>query len=245
MIEKQKQICQPGKGVLIAAVIWLSWLGALIFALSQPFAILPAAATALLVVLLTFLYTGLFITAHDAMHGSVAPGCPGLNRLIGQIAVRSYAFMSYKWLLSRHGYHHQFPASEQDPDYHDGKHRGFWPWYGRFMRRYLKLEQLVGMAVLFNLLLHVARVPLPNILLFWVLPALLSTVQLFAFGTFLPHREPAGGYDNPHRSHSNDYPVWLSFLTCYHFGYHWEHHEYPTTPWWQLPNKRQKLPAAA
>jgi fatty acid desaturase len=23
-------------------------------------------------------------------------------------------------------------------------------------------------------------------------------------------------------------------LTCYFFGYHWEHHEAPGIPWWQL-----------
>ena len=28
-------------------------------------------------------------------------------------------------------------------------------------------------------------------------------------------------------------PVWLSFLTCYHFGYHLEHHRYPWVLWWR------------
>ncbi|MBD3338449.1 MAG: beta-carotene ketolase, partial [Candidatus Lokiarchaeota archaeon] len=23
-----------------------------------------------------------------------------------------------------------------------------------------------------------------------------------------------------------------------HFGYHWEHHEYPNIPWWRLPAVR-------
>lgn len=27
----------------------------------------------------------------------------------------------------------------------------------------------------------------------------------------------------------------LSFLTCYHFDLHWEHHRWPYAPWWQLP----------
>ena len=60
-------------------------------------------------------------------------------------------------------------------------------------------------------------------------------MQLFYFGTFLPHSEPEGGYSEPHRAKSTSYPVWLSFITCYHFGYHEEHHEYPHVCWWQLP----------
>jgi len=78
-------------------------------------------------------------------------------------------------------------------------------------------------------------VPLTNLLLFWVAPALLSTFQLFYFGTYLPHRLPAAGYDNMHRAVSSNYPVWLSLLTCFHFGYHLEHHVQPVVPWWRLP----------
>lgn len=29
----------------------------------------------------------------------------------------------------------------------------------------------------------------------------------------------------------------LSFLTCYYFGYHLEHHLYPNVPWWRLPER--------
>ncbi|MEL7193577.1 MAG: fatty acid desaturase, partial [Bacteroidota bacterium] len=25
-----------------------------------------------------------------------------------------------------------------------------------------------------------------------------------------------------------------AFLTCYFFGYHFEHHDSPNTPWWKL-----------
>jgi fatty acid desaturase len=27
-------------------------------------------------------------------------------------------------------------------------------------------------------------------------------------------------------------------LTCYFFGYHLEHHQYPTLPWWRLYQKK-------
>jgi beta-carotene ketolase (CrtW type) len=90
------------------------------------------------------------------------------------------------------------------------------------------------MAALFNVLLHLAGVPLANLLLLWVLPALASTLQLFYFGTFLPHRPPQG-HDNEHNSSSNEFPLLLSFFTCYHFGYHLEHHLRPDLPWWRLP----------
>jgi beta-carotene/zeaxanthin 4-ketolase len=108
------------------------------------------------------------------------------------------------------------------------------------MRNYVTILQIIGMAILFNLLRYVAGVPLGNLILFWASPALLSTGQLFFFGTYLPHREPQGGYTNPDHAQSNDYPFWLSLLTCYHFGYHWEHHRYPNIAWWQLPKKRAR-----
>jgi beta-carotene ketolase (CrtW type) len=26
----------------------------------------------------------------------------------------------------------------------------------------------------------------------------------------------------------------VGFFSCYFFGYHYEHHEFPGTPWWKL-----------
>jgi beta-carotene ketolase (CrtW type) len=67
-------------------------------------------------------------------------------------------------------------------------------------------------------------------------PALLSTLQLFVFGTWLPHRPHADApFADRHRARSQRWPTWLSLLTCYHFGYHWEHHAHPHVPWWRLP----------
>ena len=31
----------------------------------------------------------------------------------------------------------------------------------------------------------------------------------------------------------------VSFVSCYHFGYHWEHHVAPHVPWWRLPEARR------
>ncbi|TXD32640.1 beta-carotene ketolase [Lujinxingia vulgaris] len=229
------------RGLLSAALILGLWALFLTAALRFPLAVTPASAVAamLLVALQTFLYTGLFITAHDAMHRTVAPRYPRLNHAIGRLAVLLYALFSYEKLLKSHHQHHAHPASSEDPDFHDGEHPDPPRWYLNFLKGYVSVGQIVGMAIVFNVLHHLVGVALPNLLLFWVLPSLLSTLQLFYFGTYLPHRAPDGGYADHHRASSNDFAPWLSFLTCYHFGYHWEHHERPDIPWWDLPRMRQ------
>ena len=226
-------------GVAIALTLLGVWGASLLILLTRPLSspadllwALPAAAVQ------TFLYTGLFITAHDAMHGTVAPGYSRLNDAIGTTAVGLYALFSFKMLRWHHGFHHGHPGdSERDPDFHDGTHRDPVRWYFRFMFRYLSFWQVAGMAAVFNVLLHLAGIPVANLLLFWVGASLLSTVELFYFGTYLPHRKAAGPGDL-HHAVSSSYPVWLSFLTCYHFGYHSEHHEHPEVPWWQLHRVR-------
>lgn len=225
------------KGLLLAFTIILSWISCLIFLFTVDLSkhiglILPGFLAQ------TFLYTGIFITAHDAIHNSILPGRPKFNQAIGAFCLFVYALFPYNKVREKHFSHHRYSGSEKDPDYHDGIHKGFWSWYYRFFSTYITFLQILGMAIIFQVLLHLVSVPLANLLLFWVAPSLVSTAQLFYFGTYLPHREPEGGYDNPHHAQSNDYSVLLSFFTCYHFGYHWEHHEYPGTPWWDLPKKR-------
>lgn len=223
------------KGIIIAVAIMSIWFAVLIVALKANAALitlLPA------LVALTFLYTGLFITAHDAMHGTIAPKYPKINAFLGTGCVILYAIFSFKKLRKQHRLHHENSAARHDPDYHDGSHTGFWRWYFTFLQRYVDFFQLISMAIVFNILHHGFGIALERLLVFWILPSLLSTLQLFYFGTYLPHREPVGGYDNRHRTRSNNYPKWLSFLTCYHFGYHWEHHEFPYIPWWLLPTIR-------
>jgi beta-carotene ketolase (CrtW type) len=75
------------------------------------------------------------------------------------------------------------------------------------------------------------------VLLFCTVPLLISSLQLFLFGTYLPHRDRPGE-SNSHHARSLALPVWLSLLACFHFGYHWEHHEFPTMAWFQLPGMR-------
>ena len=235
------------KGIAIALLILSAWAGHIAFSLSRDAFAVPVWESVLHLVLQTFLFTGLFITAHDAMHGAVCRHYRRLNHVLGIAAVRLYALFSYKKLWQKHWEHHRHVATpNEDPDFHDGEHTGFVRWYAHFLQHYIGWQQIVGMALVFNVLHHLLHIPVQNLLLFWVVPSLLSTVQLFYFGTYLPHKAPNpdapdGGYTNRHRSQTNNFSTLLSFLTCYHFGYHFEHHEFPATPWWRLPEKHREL----
>jgi beta-carotene/zeaxanthin 4-ketolase len=189
----------------------------------------------------TFLYTGLFITAHDAMHDCVAPQRPKLNHFIGSLALLFYGLLPYHTLRKAHWHHHQYPASDRDPDFHDGN-GGVLRWYVRFMCRYWGWWQLIGITATYHFMHQALQVSEVNLLLYWAAPSLLSSFQLFYFGTFLAHREPVNGYQNAFRANTVDRPFLWSLLTCYHFGYHSEHHEYPEVPWWQLPTIANRTP---
>lgn len=228
---------QDTRGLRIGLSIFAVWALSLIGMLALPITSISWALTPLGLLWMTFLYSGVFITAHDAIHGSLWPHHRDANRRMGQVILFLYALFPYEKVRQAHFQHHRTPGRPDDPDYHDGQHTGFLRWYLHFMWHYLTVPQLVGMALIFNLLRFGVGVPLRNVVAFWVVPALLSTLQLFTFGTYLTHREPAEGYTNRHHACSNPYPRWLSFLTCYHFGYHLEHHLYPNVPWWRLPEK--------
>lgn len=105
------------------------------------------------------------------------------------------------------------------------------------VRQYFGLRQLamLGGAAIALLLLGV---PVANLLLLWALPAIASSVQLFLFGTWLPHRPGGADFADAHRARSTGFPWIVSLLTCFHFGYHHEHHRSPHVPWWRLPAER-------
>ncbi|MFB2893808.1 beta-carotene ketolase CrtW [Aerosakkonemataceae cyanobacterium BLCC-F50] len=227
-------------GIIIAAVIIFLWATTLITLIYIDVSNLGFLWLIPAILLQTFLYAGLFITAHDAMHGVVFPTNLKINHAIGAITVFLYGLFSYQNLLKKHWLHHRYPATELDPDYHDRIHKSFFGWYFYFMKGYSNWKQLLGLALVFLLLaegLHIAKI---NLVLFWIFPSLLSSLQLFYFGTYLTHREPKEGYTNQHRATSNNLSPFWSFITCYHFGYHKEHHEHPHLPWWKLPEVYQK-----
>lgn len=234
--------------ILASLAIILLWLTSLFYLLNLKIYLLHPGLILLAIFWQTFLYTGLFITAHEAMHGLICPQNLRVNHLIGAIAVSLYAFFPYKKLLIKHGLHHRYPATPRDPDFHDGRNTSFWGWYFHFLKGYGCWRQLGGLLASFILISYGLHIPVINLALFILLPSILSSLQLFYFGTFLPHREPEGGYRYPHRSQSHAIPSFWSFMACYHFGYHQEHHEQPQVPWWHLPKiyrqSRERLTAS-
>jgi beta-carotene/zeaxanthin 4-ketolase len=223
------------KGLLMAIAVIGTWATTLFFLLTVDVSKLHPVGIVLAMLVQTFLYTGLFITAHDAMHGAITPQHPKLNNLVGSIVLIVYGLFSYKQMIRTHWQHHHHPASEQDPDYHDGKHTNFFAWYFHFMKGYWSWWRLFGLIVIYHTAHQLLHVSEANLTLFWMIPSIASSLQLFYFGTFQPHQEPEGGYDNPYRAKTNPLPIFWSFITCYHFGYHKEHHEFPHVPWWGLP----------
>jgi len=217
-------------GLLIATIIVLLWFGHLAYSLLFVSVNFESSFFYLHILIQTFFYTGLFITAHDAMHGTVVKNRK-LNDFIGRLATTLFAFLSYKILKKKHYLHHQYPATDDDPDF-SPRSNNFFVWWFIFMKNYTTWWQIVFMAVTFNVLLIWFNEI--ELLAFWVIPAILSTLQLFFFGTYLPHRKPFSEEMRPHNSRSLPKNHLLAMLSCYFFGYHWEHHNSPTTPWWKL-----------
>ena len=229
-------------GIGISLTIITLWLTSLIFFWRLDVVNLPWILIIAGVGLRTFLHTGLFIIVHDSIHGVVSMN-QKINNSIGYLGAFLYALLPYQTLADNHHQHHRYPATEKDPDYYQEDPQNFWLWYVSFMKHYQKGKQFWilfwGMTIIFWCLiaLHVA---ISNIFLFWVIPIILSSLQLFLFGIFLPHRQLDEKHSDRHRARSSNYSVFWSFISCYHFGYHWEHHQYPYLPWYQLPYTRQK-----
>ncbi|HEY9877932.1 MAG TPA: beta-carotene ketolase, partial [Leptolyngbyaceae cyanobacterium] len=158
-------------GLLIAVSILLTWAIGLFLLLSVPIEQWSNGSIALAVLWQTFIYTGLFITAHDAMHGSILPANLKINHLIGKISVTVYALFSYKKLLQKHWQHHRNPASDQDPDFHDGRHENLVLWYLHFMKGYVSWGQIIGLISAFYVIHWLLGVPEKNLYLFWILPS--------------------------------------------------------------------------
>ncbi len=179
-----------------------------------------------------YLYTGLFITGHDAMHRSVSK-ITWVNNSIGYISVFLFAGMSYGKLMKNHWDHHRYPGTEKDPDFYV-KSQNFFVWWAAFVIRYATLWQFLAMALIFNAFKYLAGVDPSAIVVFWVIPAVLGTFQLFFFGTYIPHKLPHTEEMGKHRARTLKQNHLWAMASCYFFGYHNEHHSFPGLPWWQL-----------
>ncbi len=217
-------------GILIALSVILIWLCHLIYILTSVDVDFLSPIFYMHLLLQTYFYTGLFITGHDAMHQTVSRN-KSINRAIGTAAAFLYAGLSYKRLIVNHFRHHKNPGTADDPDFNI-KSQNFFVWWGSFMYRYATITQLIIMAVAFNVLkIWVDEI---SLWFFWVIPAILSSLQLFFFGTYLPHRKPHQHDMEPHKARTQKKNHLWAMLSCYFFGYHFEHHDSPHTPWWQL-----------
>ena len=186
----------------------------------------------------TWLSVGLFIIAHDAIHGSLAPGRPWLNRVVGQLCVGLYAGFRFRRLEANHHLHHSESGAEGDPDFDPDAPGRLVPWFLRFFRTYFGGVEFAVLTVWLGVAIFVLGAAPANLIAFWGLPAILSAFQLFFFGTWLPHHhdDAARPFEDHHNARSNGFGPLLSLLTCFHFGRHHEHHLHPYLPWWRIPD---------
>lgn len=220
-------------GIIVAICVILIWAAHLAYMLTSVAFSAANPWMYLHILVQAYLYTGLFITGHDAMHGNVS-GKRWINALVGTVSVALYAGMSYSRLRRNHGLHHKHVASAGDPDFYV-RSQHFFRWWGMFMWRYLTITQIIIMAVWFNAFLWIFPAwSEAKILIYWALPAILSTFQLFYVGVYWPHRLPHTDEMGRHRARTQRKNHLWAMLSCYFFGYHYEHHEDPHIPWWQL-----------
>lgn len=222
-------------GLGLAIALMAAWSAVHVYGVYfHEWSVWSAVVAPLLVVLQTWLSVGLFIIAHDAMHGSLAPGRPGVNTAFGTLALGLYAGFRFKRLRTAHHAHHAAPGTAADPDFHPEAPRSFAPWFVRFFRTYFGGFELAVLTAAVAIAVFGLRAQMSNLLVFWAAPALLSAVQLFFFGTWLPHRESDRPFSDRHKARSSEFGTALSLLTCFHFGRHHEHHLAPALPWWRL-----------
>ena len=127
-----------------------------------------------------------------------------------------------------------------DPDFDEHHPDRFLSWYGTFFKRYFGWQSLLFVHTVVGIYWLVLDVPMAQIVLLYGGPALLSSLQLFYFGTWRPHCHRADApFADRHNARSDGFGTLASLATCFHFGYHLEHHHRPDVPWWALPAARR------
>ena len=224
-------------GLVLALAIAGSWLGLHaygMFVFELTWSNWPAALA--MAAVQCWLSVGVFIVCHDAMHGSLVPGRPKLNGAIGAVLLALYAGFAWKQMRDAHFVHHKLSGRAGDPDFDEHHPDNFWRWYGTFFRRYFGWRSILYVHTVVGIYWLVIGIPMVQIVLLYGLPALGSSLQLFYFGTFRPHCHRAEQpFADRHNARSNDFATLTSLATCFHFGYHLEHHHRPDVPWWGLP----------
>ena len=86
-------------GILLALLVITSWLVVHIYSLFFHELASPFWITAGLIAVQCWLYTGLFIVAHDAIHGVLFPNSPKANTAIGTAIFFVYA--GFNWTIMR------------------------------------------------------------------------------------------------------------------------------------------------
>jgi beta-carotene ketolase (CrtW type) len=227
---------QAAIGLTLASLVLLSWIAihvAGVFFFEISWRSLPFVPV--IVAVQCWLTVGLFIVAHDAMHRSLAPGWPRVNAAIGAFILTIYAGFAWRRVRGAHMAHHDAPGTAADPDFFADEPDRFWPWFRTFFARYFGARSILFVCSVVTLYILVLGAPVQNVVLFYGLPSLLSSLQLFYFGTFRPHRHEEEAFIDRHNARSNQFGYLASLLTCFHFGYHHEHHSQPWVPWWALP----------
>ena len=139
-----------------------------------------------------WLFTGLFITAHDCMPNLVVPRRQDLNRFIGQCSLYLYAGLQYDILHKGHTLHHQYTATNTDPDY---LHQDSSPkpvlafkWYLSFLRSYLTLAPFTMDVRMVYSIRQGSPCSSRIYALLLDCPTVVQHSPTFYFGTYLPHR---------------------------------------------------------
>lgn len=235
------QTVQGFVGLALAALIAGSWLGIHAYAMfvfelnwqNLPFAIGMA-------IVQCWLSVGVFIVCHDAMHGTLVPSRPKLGGAIATVLLFLYAGFGWTNLRDAHHTHHRLAGHAGDPDFDENNPAHFAKWYWTFFKRYFGWQSLVFVHAVVGIYWLIIGIPMVQIVLLYGAPALLSSLQLFYFGTYRPHAHIEGKcFADDHNARSDGFGTLASLATCFHFGYHLEHHRRPDVPWWALPWARK------
>ena len=220
-------------GLVYAMAIFMSWLAILLLATRLEIGQVGFGVIVAFVFLKAFLNTGLFIVAHDSMHNTLSPGWPLANKSVGAIALLVYAGLDFSSCQRKHLLHHKSPESSVDPDYRPYAKANYLNWFMAFLRSYLSSRSIFFLFSGWVALCSISKSSCESVAVFSVLPLILSSLQLFTFGVWMPHR-PGGENDAP-TPRSSNLPPLIALIACYNFGYHHEHHENPFIPWYVLP----------